>query len=170
MKRLALTSVLLVALLAGSAFAKSATKVGVIHSDKIMQEYPEAQDAVKTLNDEMRELERQLVEKQTEVEELQEELSQQANMFFSEEKKLEKQQEFQQKLNEYREFQASIEQRAYQRNQELFAPINKKVQEVIDKIAAEEGLDIVFDSVNGGITYLNPELDITDSVLEELKK
>ncbi|HEB84990.1 MAG TPA: OmpH family outer membrane protein [Bacteroidetes bacterium] len=159
----------LLLVLAAAATAKEA-KIGIIVSSRILEEYPEAQDAQRTLSDEIQEWQRQAQEKQDELQSLSDELNQQAMMFYSEEKKAEKQDEFQRKLAEYRDFQNQIETRAMQRNQELFQPINDKIQKVIDKIAAEEGFDLILDAVGTNIAYADPSLDITDLVLEELKK
>jgi len=159
-----------VALAAAMKVQAKDAKVGIIISERILNEYPEAQDAQKTLNEDISEWQRQASQMEDELNSMQEELSQQAMMFYSEEKKAEKQAAFQKKLDEYRQFQSSIEQRAYQRNQELFAPINEKIQKVIDAIAQEDGYDLVFDAVGTAIAYANPELDITDRVLDELKK
>jgi outer membrane protein len=171
MKRTAILSimVLMIFALACNVSAKD-TKIGIIISERILAEYPEAQDAQTILGEEINEWQRQSREMEEELTALQEELSGQAMMFYSEEKKAEKEQLFNSKLEEYRQFQASIEQRAYQRNQDLFAPINEKIQKVIDDIAAEEGFDLVLDAVGTAIAFATPELDITDRVLEELNK
>jgi outer membrane protein len=162
-------AVLCVAFLASGAMAKD-TKIGIIISERILNEYPEAQDAQNILSEEIAEWQRQAMEMEEELTALNEELSQQAMMFYSEEKKAEKQAEFENKYREYNEFRAGIEQRAFQRNQELFAPINEKIQKVIDQIALEDGFDIVLDAVGTSIAYASPELDITDRVLTELNK
>ncbi len=146
------------------------TKIGIIVSARILEEYPEAVDAQKILNEEIIEWQRQAQTMQEELSALNDELSQQAMMFYSEEKKQEKQQEFERKYMAFRDFQSSIEQRAFQRNQELFAPVNEKIQTVIDAIATELGYDIIFDAVGSNIAYADPTLDITDRVLEDLKK
>ncbi|MCB2198050.1 OmpH family outer membrane protein [bacterium] len=170
-KFVAVMSVLLMlGLLVASPVLAKDVKVGIIISERILNEYSEAQDAQKILSEDISEWQRQASQMEDELNAMQEELGQQAMMFYSEEKKAEKQASFQQKLNEYRQFQSTIEQRAYQRNQELFAPINEKIQKVIDTIAAEDGYDVIFDAVGTAIAYANPELDITERVLEELKK
>lgn len=156
-------------LLAGGLLAKD-MKIGYIISARILDEYPEAQDAQKILSDEIAEWQRQGQQMQTELEALGQELDQQAMMFYSEEKKAEKAAEYQKKLDEFRNFQSGIEQRAMQRNQELFNPINEKIQKVIDTIAADEGYDIIFDAVGTNIAYADQRLDITDLVLEQLQK
>lgn len=168
-KTIALMAVLLlVVAVAGPAAAREA-KVGIIISDRILTEYPEAQDAQKILEEEIAEWQRQAQEMEEELQTLDQELAE-GSMFYSEEKKAEVQTKFQRKMLEYREFQANIERRAMQRNQELFAPINQRIQEVIDEIAAQDGYDIILDAVGTAIAYADPSLDITDLVLEELNK
>jgi outer membrane protein len=169
-KWIAPLAMILIALTAisSSVTAKDA-KVGIIISDRILSEYPEAQDAQQILEEEITEWQRQAMEMEEELQSLDTELAE-GSMFYSEEKKSEVEQKFQRKMLEYREFQANIERRAMQRNQELFAPINDKIQRVIDKIAAEDGYDIILDAVGTAIAYADPELDITQLVLDELQK
>ncbi len=155
-------------LVAGLAPAKD-FKVGIVVSSRIMEEYPEAVDAQQILTDEISEWQRQAQEMEQEIMELEEEY-QQLSLVLSEEKKAEKEQELNTKYREYRQFQAGLEQKAYQRNQELFQPINEKVQSIIDRIAEEQGYDIILDAVGSNIAYADPELDITEQVLLELKK
>ncbi|HEX05108.1 MAG TPA: OmpH family outer membrane protein [Bacteroidetes bacterium] len=162
------TLLIIVLAFAGTVSAKDA-KVGIIISDRILNEYTEAQDAQQILEEEITEWQRQATEMEEELQALDTELSE-GSMFYSEEKKAEVEKKFQNKMLEYREFQANIERKAMQRNQELFAPINDKIQQVIDKIAQEDGYDIILDAVGTAIAYADPELDITDIILEELKK
>ena len=91
---------------------------------------------------------------------------QQTGLMLSEEKKMEKQNELEREYMEFRKFQSGIEQKAIQRNQELFQPINEKIQKVIDNVAAELGMDLILDAVGNNIAYADPSLDITDRVLD----
>lgn len=56
------------------------------------------------------------------------------------------------------------------KNAELTKPILDKINLVLEKIATEENFIMIFDSVNGNIAYAKKSLDLTDIVLEELKK
>ncbi|MBD3166079.1 hypothetical protein GF324_05755 [bacterium] len=160
---------LIVVALAGPTMAD--TKIGIIISAKILDEYPEAIEAQKTLESEIAEWQRQARQKEEELIALEEELGQEAAMFFSEERRTEKEEQYRSLLQEYRSFQRETERKARQRNEDLFAPINEKIQKIIDQIAAEENFDIIFDAVGSSIAYLgDPSLDITDRVLEELMK
>lgn len=170
MKRVVISALVLLIVLAACVNAKE-TKVGIIVSARILEEFDEAIEAQQILTEEINEWQRQALQMEEELTALQEELSQQASMFYSEEKRQEKETEFQTKFEAYRQFQAQTEQRAVQRNQELFQPINDKIQKVIDEIAVEMGFDIIFDAVGSNIAYLGDQtLDITDRVLEELNK
>ncbi len=155
-------------ILAVASFAKD-FRVGIIVSSRIMEEYTEAVDAQQILTDEIAEWQRQAQDMETEIMALEEEYQQLA-LVLSEEKKAQKEEELTRKYQEYRQYQASLEQKAYQRNQELFKPINEKVQTIIDRIAQEQGFDIILDAVGSNIAYADPQLDITEQVLAELKK
>jgi outer membrane protein len=56
------------------------------------------------------------------------------------------------------------------KNAELTQPVLNKINLVLEKIATEENFIMIFDSVNGNIAYAKKSLDLTDLVLEELKK
>ncbi|KPL05427.1 MAG: hypothetical protein AMJ73_00910 [candidate division Zixibacteria bacterium SM1_73] len=60
--------------------------------------------------------------------------------------------------------------RAEKKNAELTKPILDKINLVLEKIATDENFIMIFDSVNGNIAYAKKNLDLTDLVLEELKK
>ena len=53
---------------------------------------------------------------------------------------------------------------------EKIGPIADDIQRVIDRFGVEEGYDVIFDTPQGFILYANEEYDITDHILEELKK
>lgn len=59
---------------------------------------------------------------------------------------------------------------AEQRNRELTKPLLDKITAVLEQIAQDNNYDYVFDAVNGNIAYAKKTLDITDKVLEELRK
>ncbi len=170
MKRFGFVAVVLLLCLASTVIARD-TKIGIIISARILEEYPEAVSAQETLSSEINEWQRQAQQMEEEIIALQQELEQQAAMFYSEERRQERENEYRTKINEYRTFQMEIEQRAMQRNQELFEPINERIQEIIDQIATEDGFDIIFDAVGTNIAYLGDQtLDITDRVLQELNR
>jgi outer membrane protein len=58
----------------------------------------------------------------------------------------------------------------YARNLELSRPVLDKINGVIQKLSQEEGYDFVFDASSANIVYALPDHDITDRVIELLKK
>ena len=54
-----------------------------------------------------------------------------------------------------------------QKNDELMAPLMKKINEAVAKIAEQEGFDVVLD-LSEGVFYASSELDITNFVIDEL--
>jgi len=56
------------------------------------------------------------------------------------------------------------------KNQELLAPIVKKVAEAIEKVAKEKEVTIVLDGSQNKILYAESGLDLTDDVLAELRR
>jgi len=64
-----------------------------------------------------------------------------------------------------------LQQRAAQREQELLAPIQSRVNSVIEGIRGEAGYQLILDvsAVNSGILFADRTLDITPKVLERVK-
>jgi len=66
---------------------------------------------------------------------------------------------------------SELQQKAAAREQELLAPIQNKVNGVIDGIRTEAGYTLILDvsAANSGILFADRALDITPKVLEKLK-
>jgi outer membrane protein len=66
---------------------------------------------------------------------------------------------------------SELQQKAAAREQELLAPIQNKVNGVIDGIRTEGGYTLILDvsAANSGILFADRALDITPKVLEKLK-
>jgi len=162
---------LLLAALAGSACAKD-FKIGYIHSQKIMAEFPESIEAQKTLDEEQKKWLDEAKKKEDEITKLKDKLDNQSLML-SEQKKTEMQQDIQNKLTEYERFQQEIwgeQGKLYQRNKELTGPIIDKVNAVITKFGKDGNYDVIFDASVGNIVYAKPDFDITQLVLDDLNK
>ncbi|MEO0091259.1 MAG: OmpH family outer membrane protein [candidate division WOR-3 bacterium] len=60
--------------------------------------------------------------------------------------------------------------RAELKNRELIAPILQNIQNAVKKIATKEGFTLILDASESKIVYAQPDLDITNRVLDELNK
>jgi len=91
----------------------------------------------------------------------------------SEEKKAERRLEFQRKMDEYKKFMEETfgdSGLAARRNKELTQPIVDKINKLIEVIAKEQGLTMVFDVANANIVYADKSLDLTEVVLTRLRQ
>jgi len=172
MKFLKLASI--IALLAFFTFAAYSAdlKIAYIDSERILNESQDYKDAKKILDDEEKEYSRKGRQMELDIMNIQDEIEAQSLMW-SEEKKLEKQQEYQQKYMEYQQYLQEIwgqTGKLYQRNLELSKPIIDKINVVIQKIGEEEGYDLIIDAGMGVLVYAKPDYDLTNRITEELKK
>lgn len=53
---------------------------------------------------------------------------------------------------------------------DLLSPLSKKVQELVKKLAKDQGYDYVFERDKAGMVVYNPKDDLTKKIIEELDK
>jgi outer membrane protein len=169
-----LTLITLLTLGAGRIALAQATKIGFVNSSKILQEYPEAQDANKKLDALGRTW-------QAELERMSKELQAKYDEFQKKEALLNETEKRAQ-----REDLVALEQRGIQYRQQKFGndgelalatdsiltPIKQKVIRVIEKLAKEEKLQFVFDRNDQILVLLYGEakFDYTNLVIDRLKR
>jgi outer membrane protein len=154
---------------AGPSLAQT-LKVGYIDSIKIFAENKETQEAERVYRGEVQQWESQKQRYEADVARMGDELNAQSPML-SEEKKAERRLEFQRKMDEYKRFMEETfgdNGLAARRNKELTQPIVDKINKIIEVIAKEQGLTMVFDVANANIVYADKTLDITELVLTRL--
>ena len=149
-------------------------KIGYVNSQKILQNYKEAQDAQKKFDEINAGWEAEALEMQKRLQDLADELESQS-LLLSEQRKQEKQAEMQNLYTQFQAFQMQKWQQpdgeAYKKEQELMAPIVETIRGVIKKIGGEQDFNYIFDSVAGNIVYVSDDqTDLTDAVIEELNK
>lgn len=165
-------ALLVIAFVAEAALAQK-MKIGYINSQKILQNYKEAQDAQKKFDEINAGWEAQVREMQRQLQELSDQLESQS-LLLSEQRKQEKQQEIQNLYMSIQQFQMEKwgqNGEAFRKERELMEPIINSITAVIKKIGEAEGFTYIFDGVNGNIVYAAPDQpDLTDRVIEELNK
>ena len=148
-------------------------KFGYVNSQQILAEYKEAQDAQKKFDEINAAWEAEGLEMQQRLQELADELESQS-LLLSEQRKREKETEAQNLLTQLQSFQQQKwgqNGEAFQKEQELMAPIVETIREVIKKIGEAEDFTYIFDSVAGNIVYVSEDQeDLTEKVIEELNK
>ncbi|MGH1366527.1 MAG: OmpH family outer membrane protein [Calditrichia bacterium] len=166
-----LTSVLAFLLLISST-AQAQMKIRYINTQRVLVEYPEAQELQKQLDDLKKTYEAEFQAKQVNAQKLVEEIQKQS-LLLSPEKKAEKEAQLaqtQQELETYYYAKLGPQGEYFQKNQQLQEPLMNKINETIKLVGEEEGCDYILDLVAGSVLYSKPEHDLTDKVLAALGK
>ena len=152
-----------------SVAAAQDVKIGYVQVERLMQNFPEHEDASKTYEKELNSWKTQMSEYEQQLQQMSEEFEQRA-MLFSPEKKKEKQDEIISKRQEAAKFYQDVFSeggKAEQRQSELWAPIYAKINKAIEILGARDNYSMIFNAQ--GLLYAQESLDITDAVLVILK-
>jgi len=170
MKKIVLTIVLAV-ILSTLVFAE-AEKIAYIDTDRIMMTSTETQEAQTILVGERQKWEQEIADIDTQIEQLYSDYESK-KMILTESGK----QEAETKIMTMTETRQSKVQELFgengkfvQRQNELLAPILNKLKTVIEKVSVENNYSIVLDASAGSVLYAKPNLDITDTILDEMEK
>jgi outer membrane protein len=147
-------------------------KIGYVDSMRLRAEFKEFQDAQDEFDADVKTWQDELATMELEIDSLKEDLDN-TKLLLSEGKKKEKQDQLKAVELRYQNLTNDIfgpGGRAERRNAELTRPILDKINQVLEKVATEENYIMIFDSVNANIAYAKKNLDLTDIVLEELRK
>src|SRR5882762_11708358 len=147
-------------------------KIGFIDSERIFAEYAGTQEAQKSFNREVQELTKAAKEKKAEIDDLQRKLDAQTPML-SEAKRDEQNQILQKKIAEYDAFvqknwgpQGSVSKL----NEQYLKPIVDRVHKIVTTIGSDEGYSLILDAADGNVIFGDRTLDLTDRVLDLLRK
>ena len=158
-------------LLGAGGAAQAEMKLGFIDPEVILSNYREFQEADRKYREFEREMEREVTKMRNELQTLQQNYERQS-LLLSEKRKQEEQQVIMKKQEELQRYvsEAADPQsgRLIQKNQELSAPVYRKVNMVIQRLAKDEGYDFVLNSP--ALAFAKEEHDLTERVMEELEK
>jgi len=159
-----------VLLLAGASPAPGQMEIRSIDSDRILREYPGAQDIQRRLDELRSGYESEFQQKQDALRQLVEEIQSQGQLLSAEARaeRERRAQRMQAELEQYYYEKLGPQGEYFQKNQEMIRPLQEKIQAVIRRIGKAEGYDYVLDTVQGALVYHDPAHDITDRVLAEL--
>lgn len=147
-------------------------KIGYVDSMRLRVEFKEFADAQAKLDQDVKTWQDEITAIEQVIDSLKNDLDK-TNLMLSDAKKKEKEDNLESKKLEYQRYTNDIfgpGGKAESRNAELTKPILDKINHVLEKIATEENYIMIFDSVNANIAYAKKNLDLTDLVLEELRK
>jgi outer membrane protein len=156
--------------LVAAAPAGAELRIAFINSEVVLSEYAAVQTVVETFNRDVQGWNEEAMRRKSELEEMQADLQSQSLML-SDERRQEREMEYQRQLNEYEQFIQSVwgpEGELERRNEELLRPIINEVQTLLAQLAVEEGYDFILDAADNNILYADPDHDITALVVDRL--
>ena len=157
-------------LLSAGPLAAADLRIGYIDSSRIFLEYKDAQEAQARFDRQVQGWRDEAAEKEKTVQQLRQEVRDQAPIL-SALKRQEKEAALQRSISEYETFIQEIwgaQGRASQENSRATEEIVGQVRQVVEKIASQKGLELVFDSASGFLIYADRTLDLTLEVITEL--
>jgi outer membrane protein len=167
MKTLATSIFLILMFTAANVMAASSPKIAYVSVEKILTEAPQ----VKAVNDSMME---RFGGRKTELQEIEKEINEMQENYkrnelvMTEDKLNELKDSIITKIQDFKQKEAVLQQEvATVRNQEL-AVLQQSVRSIIQDIAKDEKYDLILTSE--GVAYANEDLDISNKVLERMKK
>ncbi len=156
-------------LLATGLFAQ---KFGYINSEVILNDFEEFREAQSKLEVEGKRIQDQYYGMAGELDSLQQEYERQ-KFIMTEANRKAKENEIKTLSDQLRKFQVEKlgpKGEIYQKQQALAAPILDKINKAIKKVGQEYQYDFIFDTVAGNILYAKDTYDLTNVVLNELRK
>lgn len=157
---------LIIAALVSTGYAQAIIKIGVVDSQKVLQQSKEGKTVMAQLQEKDKRNSAELSRRDEEIRQIQTKLNTQrltltqealANLTNDLDAKNTARKRFAE--DTYREMQ-SLTQRLFQRIQGELLPI-------IEEIGKDRGLDIIFDLGNSGAVYYSPTIDLTQEVIKK---
>ena len=146
------------------------SRIGYIDSARIFQGYSVAKEAQEQFDRKVEGWRAQSAEMENAVKQLRAEVRDQSPIL-STLKRQEREEALQRAVTDYERFVQEIwgpQGRAVQENEQATGEVVSQIRSVVEKIASQKGLVMVFDAASGFILYADRTLDLTPEVLQEL--
>ncbi|HOW43767.1 MAG TPA: OmpH family outer membrane protein [Candidatus Aminicenantes bacterium] len=154
---------LIVAVLALSAFAFAEFKVGIINPQAVLQGSVKGKEAIGRLQAMQAAKQKKYEALQAEIDALEKEIGSPALNADAREKKS---QDLIAKRTEIKRFAEDAQKESLAVQEKEFGKIQADLMPLIEKIAKENGYAMVFDLTTSGVTFFEPAIDITDKVIK----
>jgi outer membrane protein len=167
MKKLIIAACLMISL----AFTAEAQRYAIVDTKYILDKIPDYKDAQKALDAVSEQWQKEIDQKQTELDRMYRNFEAEQVML-SEELKKKREDELFMREKELRDLQRKrfgFEGDLFKKRQELVKPIQDKVYTAIQKIAVNRQYDFILDKSEGiTVIFADPKLDRSEDVLKEL--
>lgn len=151
---------------AGQAEAQ-ALRIAYLNSQEVMSTAPGAAEAQAQFDREMQTFQQEIQELEDELRSMEEQYQQQ-QLTLSPEARQNREAQIQAKMNEYQQRGTALQERAAERRAELVQPVMDEITEIIEALREERGYALILDVAAGSIVAADPELDVTEEVIQRL--
>lgn len=146
-----------------ASIGQESFKLGVVDSNRVLQNYQKAMDADKLLKGAEARLKKSLDEISEDIRTLREK-KEKTELFVEEAQTAKLENQIQLKQMEYQQEFDRGRQALLEKNQELMNPIFKELEQLIIKTGKEENYDLIIDKQ--AALYFNNKYDITDKLID----
>ncbi len=171
-------------LMAGAMAASAEEKLGVVNGQEVVKQYHKTQaatDALRKLDDELRDAQKRMVAKLQEMDEIcKKAIAETNDKALSEEARARKRATAEDKLAELKEYEMQVRKsdldnrrKMEEQNTLMLKPIILEVRQAVADTAKDMSLTLVLDGSEtglGAVLFAADRLDITDAVLKRLNK
>jgi len=147
-------------------------KIGYVDSKAIMSKLPDAQDAQKRIDTQIKEWQKEISNLKKEWKDRKDDFERR-KLIMGNQKRVEVEKELvtlKEKVEEFRQSKFGVSGELYKKQDEFMKPVQNLVFKAIEEVALEKELDFVFDRSGDLIfLYAKEEYDITGAVLNKLQ-
>ena len=145
------------------------SRLAYVSSDVILRQTPGYAQAESTLQAEVASYRQEIQNLSQQLDSAAAQFNQQA-LVLSASARQEKQQELQRLQQQFTQRTNELNDKAQQRQQELVAPLEERIQRIVDGLRAERNLQFIFDvsAPGNNVVSADPALDITQTVVRRL--
>ena len=147
-------------------------KIGYIDSNEIMSKFEEVRQVQVDLEKEQRKLQSEMEGLIQQLDSLKQEYDRQ-RLLMSDARRQEKEQDLikkEQKIQQFQMEKFGPEGEIYRKQNQLLKPVLSKIDEAIQEVGKRQGYDYILDAVGGAIVYALDSNNLTEDVMEELRK
>ena len=148
----------------GSALAAD-LKIAYVDIQKAVNESNAGKDAKKVITKEVEKFQRQIADKQKELQTMKESLEKQAPML-TPDARTTREKEYQNKLREFQRWGEDTQNEINQKRIEMERNISLALFKVIQKVGADEGYTLVLEKNENIVLFVSRTIDITDRVIK----
>ena len=162
--KLVLTALMMVGSLVGSSAYAADTKIAFVDMNKALQETAAGKKAKAELEKEFKAKKDELTKKQTDLKKMGEDFEKKRAVL-SDDVRQKKQAELQQEMMKWQESAGQAQMSMQAKEQEALKPILDKLQKAIEKVAKDQGFQMVLEK-SQSVVWATPDHDITGQVVK----